>query len=63
MKPCPHTCACLSAAAVASFSSLADPVIDANANAAAAAIAACIAPTDNPLHEFPHVRDAAPGRA
>jgi len=30
---------------------LADPVTDWNANAGAAALAACIAPSDNPLHE------------
>jgi hypothetical protein len=51
MKTTLQTCAGVLAAAGASFGSLADPVVDANANAAAAALATCIAPTDNPLHE------------
>lgn len=51
MKPNVLAQGCLLAAAAAPFPSQADPVIEVNANAAAAALAACIAPTDDPLHE------------
>ena len=37
----------------------ADAVITWNANAGVAATKACIAPLDDPFHEFAHVRDDA----
>ena len=51
-------------ALVAAFSSGAfaasNAVIDANAAAGVAATKACIAPLDNPFHEFTCLRDDAP---